>query len=356
MTQAAASAPGKLLLTGEYAVLDGAPALVAAVDRRVSVRVATTDDGQGRLTARPLGLVDAPTALVGDRLECPGRGDVDLGVTGRFLPRALAALGRRPGEAASLTVAIDSRELFDRAGARSVKLGLGSSAAVCAALAAALQAVFPPPGAAPGRDRLARWLPAYRDALGGHASGADLAAALQGGLIAYADDGGAPAAQALAWPAGLFWQPVWVGRPARTTDFVARFRRWQREEPGDAAARLAELDLLARRAAEAVGSARELAAAAADYGAGVRALGEAMDCPVETPMHRRLADAAARLMTNYKTCGAGGGDFGVALDTDRDRLAAFAAEAAGLGAVPVNLKLGSRGAEVAHPERPGTGD
>jgi len=30
-----ATAPGKLILTGEYAVLDGAPALVIAVDRRV---------------------------------------------------------------------------------------------------------------------------------------------------------------------------------------------------------------------------------------------------------------------------------------------------------------------------------
>ncbi|PKL95245.1 MAG: ATP-binding protein, partial [Gammaproteobacteria bacterium HGW-Gammaproteobacteria-8] len=29
-----ADAPGKLLLLGEYAVLDGAPALVMAIDRR----------------------------------------------------------------------------------------------------------------------------------------------------------------------------------------------------------------------------------------------------------------------------------------------------------------------------------
>jgi hypothetical protein len=33
-----ATAPGKLILTGEYAVLDGAPALVVAVDRRVAAR------------------------------------------------------------------------------------------------------------------------------------------------------------------------------------------------------------------------------------------------------------------------------------------------------------------------------
>nr|MBA3501924.1 hypothetical protein [Deltaproteobacteria bacterium] len=33
-----ATAPGKLILTGEYAVLDGAPAIVTAVDRRAVAR------------------------------------------------------------------------------------------------------------------------------------------------------------------------------------------------------------------------------------------------------------------------------------------------------------------------------
>ena len=36
-----ATAPGKLILTGEYAVLDGAPALVVAMDRRAVARRAT---------------------------------------------------------------------------------------------------------------------------------------------------------------------------------------------------------------------------------------------------------------------------------------------------------------------------
>ena len=39
MTSIHAFAPGKLLLIGEYAVLDGASALVMAVDRQVSVKV-----------------------------------------------------------------------------------------------------------------------------------------------------------------------------------------------------------------------------------------------------------------------------------------------------------------------------
>src|SRR5262249_59369926 len=62
-----ASAPGKLFLTGEWAVLRGAPALVAAVDRRVSVTIEPGTDGvvveslaEGRADRLNLGSADAP--------------------------------------------------------------------------------------------------------------------------------------------------------------------------------------------------------------------------------------------------------------------------------------------------------
>ena len=43
--QMIATAPGKLILTGEYAVLDGAPAVVVAVDRRAVARRNATPRG-----------------------------------------------------------------------------------------------------------------------------------------------------------------------------------------------------------------------------------------------------------------------------------------------------------------------
>ena len=38
-----ASAPGKVILCGEYAVLDGAPAICMAVDRRARVEITEID-------------------------------------------------------------------------------------------------------------------------------------------------------------------------------------------------------------------------------------------------------------------------------------------------------------------------
>ncbi len=38
------SAPGKVVVSGEYAVLDGAPAICMAVNRRAHISITTTDN------------------------------------------------------------------------------------------------------------------------------------------------------------------------------------------------------------------------------------------------------------------------------------------------------------------------
>ena len=46
-----ATAPAKLVFLGEYAVLEGAPALVAAVDRSVRVTVAPAEEDRWSFTS-----------------------------------------------------------------------------------------------------------------------------------------------------------------------------------------------------------------------------------------------------------------------------------------------------------------
>lgn len=338
-------APGKILLTGEYAVLEGAPALVCAVDRRVRVEIEAARTST--ITAHPLGIENQPFSIREGRFSAaPGLAE-RLGSSARFLPLAAAALGLDDDTLAPVAVRIDSSELFSPGqDGRSVKLGLGSSAAVAAALATALSAL---PGA-PRADtdpaaRLADWLPVYREAMGARASGADLAAALTGGFIEYRDSESArPSASVRQWPSGLHWLPIWVGNAASTVDFVERFDRWRIERPRESRRRMTALTECAEAAARAGADAEALLAAASDYGDEIEALDREMGAGIVSAAHRRLRDAARRARVVFKTCGAGGGDLGVALDRDPERLSAFAARVSRVGAVPLHLGLSQEGA------------
>src|SRR5439155_4713526 len=146
-------APGKLILTGESAVLDGAPALVVAVDRRVVARRHADKVGPVRGSARfLLAVADVLAARVGTSAA-----------------------------AAALEVACDSSAFY----ADGHKLGLGSSAAVTVAATALALGAHDDLGDDAWRARV-RVLAqeAHRRAQGG-GSGADIAACVYGGVIEF---------------------------------------------------------------------------------------------------------------------------------------------------------------------------
>lgn len=307
-----ATAPGKLILTGEYAVLEGAPAIVVGVDRRVSAIIGASQ-GSPFLTA------------VRDELHARGREDA----------------ARKAG-----LLAVQSDELYSG----EQKLGLGSSAAVTvAATALALEladaetraeamAAATTDGwqatnvlstvASETREPIDRALvlaiasaahARAQEARGSRGSGADVAAAVYGGVIEFT----AGKVRPLAWPTSVALVTFFTGVAAQTGPLV---RDVMAKRPTEALARI-------RAASEAA-----IANISVEAFARCADAFEGLAAATGLPLVPACVIAARRAMASFggtaKTTGAGGGDVAIAVvPATADRAAVEAAITAAGGEV-----------------------
>lgn len=307
------SAPGKLMISGEYVVLDGVEALVAAVDRRlVAVASRTPIDGSpGRGVGSPEGPGLPPEALLARQHAEEALGATDM----------------------QLTIDASALRSADR------KLGLGSSSAASAAAAGAVVASHGGDVASERRSILEWALRGHR-AIAPQGSGADVAAATLGGLVRF-ERARAEEAQVVEWPEDLRVEVVWTGKPARTSELVAKVRALRERDPAGYRAVATPLRDAAGALLDAVlaGDAARTAEAADAHGAAMGALGEASDAPIVTPLLAEAARLARAHGGGAKPSGAGGGDVALAFFSGDDDAAAFrrACPAAGLDLLSVQL-------------------
>lgn len=274
-------APGKLFLVGEYAVLEDGAAVLAAVNR---LAVAQFVPGMSPMSK----LVE----------EAVARARADLGEMAAALP---------PG-----SVLVDTDEFsHDRK-----KIGLGSSAATAVA---AVGALLESAGVAIERDRdkvLTLALAAHRAAQQGAGSGADVAAAVHGGLIKVVrHKSGSPSVEALPVPVGLRLVVFWTGESVATPRMLEGIATFAAAQPTPYRDHMEALREIATRfvAELRVGSATGAVTTAGRYGKRLELLGKAAGVPIVTPAFERAADLAKELGGIAKPSGAGGGDIGVAM-------------------------------------------
>lgn len=322
-----ASAPGKLVILGEYAVLEGTPALVQAVDRYAQVSLSPSISGRDEICAKPL--LEEALAF---RFDNEGRFHwLDESSHQRlpFVQPLMNDLGPWGTQAGPVRLTLDTSAFFaDYQGERR-KLGLGSSAALAVALAAAWYA------SRHGVQKLdrERWLPTlvdlHRKLQNGRGSGVDVAASLYGGLVEYntdADGQGTVQARALKAPQDVEWMWIWLGQSASTRDFLAGMEIYRRNRGEEYQAHLQTMDDIARAGLAAVQHADSdgLLSSIQAYGQAMQALGDAAQVPIYTDGHRRLAELARRFNVAFKPSGAGGGDIAFAASRDTEALSALA--------------------------------
>ena len=290
---ARASAPGKIVLAGEYAVLWDAPAICMAVNRRAVATVARSDDGACQVST-------------------PGFGGAD-----RFRILDAVTNGVRP----PYDIELDTSAFMS--GGR--KTGIGSSAALTVALLAALE----------GSENI------YEAAMEAHSrlqqgagSGIDVAAAVHGGLLEYRMP--QRTVTRLEWPAGLAFRVIWTGVPASTEAQLSRLAG-QASRPSRSA-----LLLAAPRICEAwrSGDVDGILAEYVGYIGVLRQFSVDHDLGIFDAGHDELTDAAMVDGLVYKPAGAGGGDVGMLFGRDEADLDAFLERRADLvcGVLPCDLE------------------
>ena len=282
------SAPGKLFLSGEYAVLEGAEAVIDSVGRRVVARTVRDNIPQSLL------LKEVKNTVV------------------QFLfNRTGASVGQLPN------IDIDSTG-FSIA---NHKLGIGSSAAVAAACTGAL---FEWAGLeiTNWRDTIcAVATDAHRSYQKGKGSGGDVATSVFGGTIIFSQS--APIVQSKAVDIHKVF--VWTGNPASTVSLVEKVRHLQTVAPERYNEVMRPLVSLAGALAAAYrqGHTEKLVALTRQYGNAMAMLGDAAQVPVVTPKMRTIAQIAMKCNGACKPSGAGGGDAVVAIFGERADAVSF---------------------------------
>lgn len=267
-------APGKVVVAGEYAVVDGAPALVAAVDIGVAVAVCPF----------PMRQVVTPT---GDS---------------RFVDAALDAVEPPP-----------ARWVFTHQGGPPLasKPGLGGSAAatvVAVYAARALAGLH----TAPATVFTTAFEVHHR--VQGSGSGIDVAASTYGGMLRFQP---AQLPQPIIAPRLVV---VWTGQSAATGPRVKQYQAWS----GRSAFVQASTAIVDAFADDPIGALRA-------NGDLLSSMADAAGIAYRTPALDAIAALAADHGGAAKPSGAGGGDSAVAILPDIDREQAFvrACEAAG---------------------------
>jgi len=336
----AATAPGKVILLGEYAVLKGAPALVLAVERRAHVLAVARTDTQLVVDAPDLGLVGACFTL---DVHGEPQFDAQLDASARsklgFVAAAVraAAAELKAGVVPSgVSLRIDSQAFVD---AHGHKLGFGSSAAVTVASLACVRALWGEGPLIGGEQTLfVPALAAHAAAQCGAGSGIDVAASVYGGLAVFMRQGsGVPTVRPLPYPTWLDPVVVQVGEATSTPAMIAALQSYAQRS----AARYEALMMaLAQASAAGIAAVTRLAEqdfydAVATFAKGLTDLTRASGVGIVSVAHEHAGAVAREAGAVYKPTGAGGGDLGVAFARDQQARAGLVAafQAAGLSVV-----------------------
>ncbi|QQR90901.1 MAG: hypothetical protein IPJ88_03985 [Myxococcales bacterium] len=317
------SAPGKLMVVGEYSVLEGGEALVAAVSRRLYASYSPfAGNGSG-----PEGSVSGKSEKLGPET---------------MLSRDLARekLGAEPGH-----LTMDSSAFYSG----HQKLGFGSSAA---AATAATSAVFAEHGYDLNQiqSKEAVFDLAYQGhrAVAAQGSGADVAASVFGGVLRFKKDAETINTQASQISGLLHSSVIWTQQSARTSDFISGINALKQDKPDLYYSCINKIKHCAQtfiQASEA-NEAQESLLAYAEHHKAMSQLGSAAQLAVVTETINTIVSLAESHHGACKASGAGGGDCCLAFFRTPEDKQSFEKACSNAGFSVLDVTLAAPGARL----------
>lgn len=341
-----ARSPGKMILIGEYAVLEGATALVAAVDRTATVSLNGNVTGKFSLTAPNLDIEKAeflpgregnPRFLIQE--SAPSQTKL------RFFDTVFSHVWKqfRKDSSEGIDVCIDTSAFFLSDG---IKLGLGSSAALTCALTAGLNAWFD--NELSQRMLFEKALNMHYTAQGHMGSGIDIAAGVFGGILAYRKIEPFPEITGLKHHKEIIILPVWSGQSASTIKMVERVTDFKSRDPDRYNSVIKRMTDSSEKAVKFWSSLRidGFLAQIDQYADLMTELGVLSRTPIVSVKHERIGKIIRKYQGVYKPSGAGGGDLGLAFWAARDAAPDLLMKLVSEGVTPIKLSFGSKGTSV----------
>lgn len=317
-----AKAPGKLILLGEYSVLEGAPSLVAAINRFCHVHIRKNGFSIFGLEAMNLDMPDLTFHLdESGKVKLAGNSPYTSEKRTDFLIEVINYVASRyEGTIPGAYISIDTGDFYHKTSGN--KFGLGSSAALTVALIRAMNEYM-------GQNRPADTLfseaiKAHRAGQGRLGSGVDIAASAAGGVLEYmmpsSEDDIPTAIKHHQWPEGLYMTAVWTGTSASTRFMLEKVKQFRLASP-DLYKNI--MDGMKNIAADgcnafANGNAEHFLDVIPAYLEQERKLGSAVGIEIISPSHQKITEIVGNVGGVYKPSGAGGGDIGVAFCSSKE--------------------------------------